>query len=810
MSLEPAMALDQTTKPLLLTLGQLKLSSSVFKQDKPLLLVAYLSLEGPRPRKFMAELFWPGATNPMNSLAVALKKLREAGIAEADTVRVWATLECDAQTLREHLRSGRWGEAVALYAGSFADGVATEEIGEELEEWLYSTREALAGEVRSALLTLAEHEAAGGRFTEAAARAEAAYRMPGVAPLEAEELIRLYRLLLAAEHPLKETLEREAKELEIGLATSAEVARGKLRQTLIGRRRELETLLALEPGEWAWVRGGDGMGKTALLRELESKSGWRYLPARSGLPFATLEPLLRDLEGGEEAVLRRLARSSESLLVDGWSDCDPESRQVLVRLRNLRPALRIVISDEGEPPFAPEELMELGPLSTAELQPFAGAMEATDGLPALVEAWLRGEPVKVALETRLLSLSPEARTLFIALALQDKPDLPLVRKGLGWVPSMFMKSLDALMVAGLVEASGRVRVGSSVLGYLEARPNEVQTIALQLARTLAPLQAYPLYQKSRTIWEEADLVRVKQAYLAWAEALLHRGFPAQAVEALTHAPMDDEVQLTKADILLRANRFGDVLVTLKGLPESPRYFAIQGEALYRLGKQEEARRAANEAFKGSTADKAQAQHILAKIALSSRQFEEAEKLFQRAGTLWAAIGRHYRWAEALNGQAVAKSLYSGHAEEVFKEALKEAGDNTQARALILTNLGRGYMREKNWDEANKCFQEALNLAVNVGALYIVSLAWNQIGVMHDRRNQRTEAKQAFLKALEFAHKTGDQEAIGRLMANMAEVSNDMEAWQDAIIFLESVGFHSAVASIRANAQGFVARSQTQV
>ena len=56
------------------TLGGLGLVGSGFTQPKPLLLLAYLALEGPQPRAFLAELFWPQGES-RKSLSMALTRL---------------------------------------------------------------------------------------------------------------------------------------------------------------------------------------------------------------------------------------------------------------------------------------------------------------------------------------------------------------------------------------------------------------------------------------------------------------------------------------------------------------------------------------------------------------------------------------------------------------------------------------------------------------------------------------------------------------------------------------------------------------
>jgi DNA-binding SARP family transcriptional activator len=62
------------------TLGGLRLEGP-FSKKKPLLLTAYLALEGPKSRRHLQELFWPRAEDQKNSLSVALSQLKRAGVA---------------------------------------------------------------------------------------------------------------------------------------------------------------------------------------------------------------------------------------------------------------------------------------------------------------------------------------------------------------------------------------------------------------------------------------------------------------------------------------------------------------------------------------------------------------------------------------------------------------------------------------------------------------------------------------------------------------------------------------------------------
>ena len=58
---------------------------------------------------------------------------------------------CDAVALRQHVRSGHWAEAVALYRGELLDGLYPEGVAQSFEEWLADTRRSLRNKPRSPL-----------------------------------------------------------------------------------------------------------------------------------------------------------------------------------------------------------------------------------------------------------------------------------------------------------------------------------------------------------------------------------------------------------------------------------------------------------------------------------------------------------------------------------------------------------------------------------------------------------------------------------------------------------------------------------
>ncbi len=212
------------------TLGGLALQGSSLRRPKPLLLLTYLVLEGAKDRHHLAELFWPDAAEPLNSLRVALAQLRAAapGALEDGEGGLGAKVEADAERLLRALDANDSAKATDLYRGAFLSGFYLAGLGSELEEWVYSTREFLGGRVREEWLELAERDAAVGDFRAAVRRAETALGLPGVPPPELEGWERLYRLLVAGSSAKASELQREAQGYGVALSFTRDEARQQL------------------------------------------------------------------------------------------------------------------------------------------------------------------------------------------------------------------------------------------------------------------------------------------------------------------------------------------------------------------------------------------------------------------------------------------------------------------------------------------------------------------------------------------------------------------------------------------------------
>jgi predicted ATPase len=320
------------------TLGRLELEGADLSRPKPLLLLAYLALEGRQSRRHLAELFFAGTAHPLQSLSVTLSRLRSVlgGGLTSDDLRVTAALRVDASDLVAALDADDLLTAERLYRGPFLEGVPLDGLGVEVEEWALATREYLADALRAARLAAAEQGAAVGRLEDAACWAEAAWQTAGASEPGPEQLTRLHDVLLLGHPVLAARAAKAADAWGIGPLPDEATVRARFQASgarpepardpseFIGRARERKLLLArLMEADVRLVSlvGPGGVGKTRLAlevaRELERDGafpdGVHVVLLEDVIDPARVAPRVAHTLGialsGPEAAETRLARS---------------------------------------------------------------------------------------------------------------------------------------------------------------------------------------------------------------------------------------------------------------------------------------------------------------------------------------------------------------------------------------------------------------------------------------------------------------------------------------------------------------------
>ncbi|RDI96223.1 tetratricopeptide repeat protein [Meiothermus sp. QL-1] len=521
---------------MLRTLGGLELEGQSFNRTKPLLLVAYLAIEGPQPRRRLAEMFWPEAQDPLNSLSVALSQLRPLRAVEGEEV-LSARLSTDLEALRQALKQGRPDQVRRLYRGAFLRGVEIP-LGEELEEWVWSTRERVALEVYQGYNRQARAFFALGLAEKGRSLLEEVQGLDGVRhALETHE----------PPPPKLEPLPREARRA----FWAYYLAPGRASELLRLSSEALERLYE----EGLLDGSGHPLHLGGLTLTEPTSSGWpleaqevalelaRQMPLREALPFYRLGRPLWNEEDRQRAFQALLAEAqrllsenpAQSLRLLQGLPMHPQARllqaRALERLGRYQEALEVLEELESGPEVAAVRgslLFRLGQPGAAEEAELAaqgstwaqgealnlrgllaynrGNFEEAAALfaRAAVRFLAAGETARQvdALNNRAIALfelgSPEAETV-LTEALQAAGEIPLLRArvllNLGVVRerqgrleeagALYRASLQAAQTAGVLEAAGRAWNNLGALFHRQGRRQEAEAAyreALALAK----------------------------------------------------------------------------------------------------------------------------------------------------------------------------------------------------------------------------------------------------------------------------------------------------------------------------------------
>lgn len=429
-------------------------------------------------------------------------------------------------------------------------------------------------------------------------------------------------------------------------------------------------------------------------------------------------------------------------------------------------------------------------------------------------------------ETSLEDLPPDVRSVFLALALQEVPNLSVVRGALKLSLSGVSEALEWLIEAGLVLPNGQLLAPDLARHWLEAHPRDAFPLTLALARAAPTEGAFrfygKVYQQTKGLGGIGDLPRARAAYghqartlndkLDYDKSLAVLGELRDAEQALGVEPLP-ESQFLEAYALERTGRYSEALGRVEDIPEedrTPDVTALMSVLLWRRGKGGKAKVLA-EGVRASGPDwlwaRATAHNTLGYLAYDSEAYDEASSYFKKAASLFQASGNSSRYVGSLNNHANALdtraeaeerrgadaahvSRLRDEAAKVYRSALdvlEENGSDPALRARILLNVGMLWEYQKDWDKAEEYYLDALYLAENLTNLELAAKLHKNLGNAHFMRGQLVEARRHHRQAIGLAAKAGDFFTQGMAAANLANLDNDPDGMEVALELLEESG-----------------------
>lgn len=764
----------------LYTLGRLALADSPFARPKPLLLLAYLALEGPKDKRFLSELFFPESDDRSGSLRQTLARLRSAGagVVESDAQRVWTPLQGDAAAFLAALEARDLEGAAALYGGPFLTGTPLPELGVELEEWVYATREFLAGALRGALLTLAEEASSLGDVQAATRYAERAYGTEGAPELEPEAFAPLYALLAAGDSPYAASLRREAEGFNLTLNVRERPAPPTLAAPrpggagvrlprpltqFVGRGDELAELghlLGQPEVRLLSLFGPGGVGKTRLALELAHAQADRFadgafflaldllsdpgrLPERLARAFG-LE--LAQAEDAEVEVERFVADRQLLVLLDGAETVVPAG-DFLGRLLRKSPGLKLLLTTRERFGLADEWVFGL------------------EGLPV--------PPAGTPLEEALYY---DAVALFVGRA--KRADLRF-RVTPETLPHLVrVCTLVQGFPLGIALAAAWVKL-LSVAEIAEEIERDTDLLS-------AAGDAYGERHRSVRAVFEGSWNRLEPAERTALSKLsvFQGGFRREAAAQVVGATLPVLARLVDVSLLrvLPGGRFDRhpllYRLTREKLAERPadEAAATGAHARFYLALAAEAEPHLSAAAQGAWLDRLEREHdnLCAALEWSLGAPERLEAAFRVVSTLCAFWARR---AHATEGRAwLARALAAPDAAD--------PATDTPARADALERAGSLAWLQGDYGEARRYLNDALTLARRLGATACVAAALGTLGGCAVEEGNYAEAEQLFGESLALVEASGDERGTARILHNLGTLAIDQG---DVVTALERFG-----------------------
>jgi predicted ATPase len=787
------------------TLSGLRLEHTNFTRPKPLLLLAYLCLEGKQEKRFLAELFWQGASNRLNSLAKALSQLRRVGVVDKDETHAWATVSTDINDFLGAWERKEFAAAVTLYQDSFLSGFYLPDWSVEVEEWVYSTREYLAARMREALLELAEKSSDN---KEATRYAERAYTLD--ATLEPDLIPRLYKFLTHTPHAPK--LREEAKEYRISLEQPKAIAsnlpaRGT---SFIGRdleRLELAELLTQDGSRLVTVVGQGGVGKTRLATEVAREVSDSF---RDGTLFVSLETLttpeqivqslaslfsvqLNEGEGVAQ-IVNVIADKQLLLLVDNFEHV-LEYSALLSELLKDCPHVKVLVTSRTRLNLEEEWLYALEGFSVPEKRVRLEDAELNDAITLFVQ---RAKKVKQGFTLTQACLP-------FVLSICDRVEgLPLgIELAASWV-----KTLPCQEIAERLDEADFLTTSLSNVSERHQSLRQVfegswQLLSKEEQKVLGKLSVFQGGFTREAAREVADASLLMLARLVDKSLLRVSAGGRYDFHPLLQGYMQEKLAATneeskthmahahyflalaeRAKIHLRSASAGEWLKYLHGevanintaltklcssetAPLATRFVSALSQFWQSQSYLSQGRKSAREILKLTShqpsLERARLLLVAGNLAWIQGDYHEAKTFYQESLTAWQIFGNKEGEAKILNNLAlIARNegnyAYAKQTLESYLELCRNLND-TEGMARANYNLGTVYHNLAEFDKAQDLFQESLRLGRRLEDKKVVGTSlFNIATIAYERQDYHAAmdyAKESLRWQREVAYKIGE-------------------------------------------------------
>lgn len=744
------------------TLGGLSMTNGAFRHPKPLLLLAYLALEGPQPRGRVAALFWPRATDARNRLSVTLTRLRRAlppRVLTAAPEVVRASVATDVEVLRRLLDRGRVDTALRAYRGAFLAELPLADVGEELEEWVFATREGIADQLRAGCLRAATALAADGSFAEAGALAERGWAVAGTGAAEPDVLREAHTLLLAADRPAAAALRREAVGLGVALHGAAAEARAALLAGSTGRptpnnlrsrgtsfvgrdaeRLEIDRLLTEPRRRMVTLVGPGGIGKSRLAAQVAADQV-RAGRFDGGVWFVPLEEV-RHATGLAPAIATAL-RAGPTVPADPWERVAAAlaERRTLLVLDNV------------------EHLTEAAP----EVARLVAICPHLSVLATSREPWAVGDEWVVRVEGLAYPDPSAAHTVEGWAAFELFGD-----RASQIDPGFTLEVGDAVHVSRIAALTG----GSPLALELAATWVTVMTvrdIAAEVARdrdflTSTRRDADARHRSLRAVFDHSwRLLGAREQGCLAALAVFRGGFDRAGARAVAGATPQVLAALTARSLIVRT---GD-----------DRY--LRHPLIHQYSEEKLAERPDEEA----RARTRHAAHLLgvAEAAAAQAGRSEAVAWLERLEADHANLRGALDWAAAMGDDATLLRLsvalvdywtWRGHHDEATawfaRVAERGVGHDPRAHASALLRFAFLCLSRGDTETPGALIERGLVLARAAADPSLEARAWSHRGMLAVYLGDYAAGRRAYLHALALARAAADDDVLGRVLNNLGD------------------------------------------